>query len=91
METILLSMLSGLCINVITWASGKFGLSKTYVSVGLCLLIWIAIYAAQLFIAKYQVQWEKIVWFASWAYAMSQVVYNIYQKLTEEKGKEEAK
>ena len=88
METILLSMLSWLCINVITWASGKLWLSKTYVSVGLCLLIWVAIYAAQLFIAKYQVQWENIVWFASWAYAMSQVVYNIYQKLTE---KEEVK
>lgn len=91
METILLSMLSWLCINVITWASGKLWLSKTYVSVGLCLLIWIVVYAAQLFIAKYQVQWDKIVWFASWAYAMSQVVYNIYQKFTEWTEKEEVK
>lgn len=83
METILLSMWTGLCVNVITWLSWKLGLSKTYVSVGLCILIWILLYVAQLLIQKYTVQREQIVAFASWSYAMSQVVYNIYKKIIE--------
>ena len=83
METILLSMWTGLCVNVITWLSWKLGLSKTYVSVGLCILIWILLYVAQLLIQKYTVQREQIVAFASWSYAMSQVVYNIYKKVIE--------
>ena len=81
MEAILLSMVTGLCVNVITWLSWKLGLSKTYVSVGLCILIWILLYVAQLLIQKYTVQREQIVAFASGSYAMSQVVYNIYQKI----------
>lgn len=83
METILLSMWIGLCVNVITWLSWKLGLSKTYVSVGLCILIWILLYVAQLLIQKYTVQREQIVAFAWWCYAMSQVVYNLYQKFIE--------
>ena len=83
MEAILLSMVSWLCVNVITRASGKLWLSKTYVSVGLCILIWIALYVAQLLIQKYTVQREQIVAFAWWCYAMSQVVYNLYQKFIE--------
>lgn len=83
METILLSMGTGLCVNVVTWLSWKLGLSKTYVSVGLCILIWILLYVAQLLIQKYTVQREQIVAFASWSYAMSQVVYNIFHKIIE--------
>lgn len=83
MEAILLSMVSWLCVNVITWASGKLWLSKTYVSVGLCILIWIVLYVWQLLIQKYTVQREQIVAFAWWCYAMSQVVYNLYQKFIE--------
>ena len=83
MEAILLSMVSWLCVNVITRASGKLGLSKTYVSVGLCIIIWIGLYVAQLLIQKYTVQREQIVAFAWWCYATSQVVYNLYQKFIE--------
>ena len=83
MEAILLSMVSWLCVNVITRASGKLWLSKTYVSVGLCIIIWIGLYVAQLLIQKYTVQREQIVAFAWWCYAMSQVVYNLYQKFIE--------
>ena len=83
METIILSMLSWLCVNIITRASWKLGLSKTYVSVGLCIIIWIGLYVAQLLIQKYTVQREQIVAFASWSYTMSQVVYNLYQKFIE--------
>lgn len=86
METILLSMLSGLLINLITWLSWKLNLSKTYVSVGLSIFIWVILYVWQIIVQKYPLQWEQIVWFVWWAYAMSQVVYNMYQKLTEEKG-----
>ena len=83
MEAILLSMVSWLCVNVITRASGKLWLSKTYVSVGLCIIIWIGLYVAQLLIQKYTVQREQIVAFAWGCYAMSQVVYNLYQKFIE--------
>lgn len=82
MEWILLSMLSWLIINVITRLSWKLNLSKTYVSVGLSILLWVILYVWQLLINKYSLQREQIVWFASWSYAMSQVVYNIYNKLT---------
>jgi len=83
METILISMVTGLCVNVITWASGKLGLSKTYVSVWLCVLVWIILYVAQLLIQKYTVQWEQIVAFVWGCYATSQVVWNLYQKFIE--------
>lgn len=86
METIILSMLSWLCVNIITRASWKLGLSKTYVSVGLCIIIWIWLYIAQLLIQKYTVQREQIVAFAGGCYAMSQVVYNLYQKFIEKDG-----
>lgn len=83
MEAILLSMVSWLCVNIITRASWKLGLSKTYVSVWLCIIIWIGLYVAQLLIQKYTVQREQIVAFAWGCYAMSQVVYNLYQKFIE--------
>jgi hypothetical protein len=83
MQTILLSMVSWLCVNVITRASGKLGLSKTYVSVGLCILIWIVLYVGQLLIQKYTVQREQIVAFVWGAYWTSQCVYNLYQKFIE--------
>lgn len=87
MEAILISMASGLAINLITWLSGKLWLSKTYVSVGLALLWWIIVYAFQLLIKEYPVQWEQIMWFMAWAYATSQMIYNLYQKIVNEQKK----
>lgn len=86
MEAIIISMVSGLAINLITWLSGKLKVSKTYVSVLLCLVIGALLYAGQALINKYPLAWEQIVWIASGAYAMSQVVYNLYQKYIEKKG-----
>lgn len=86
MTAILLSMASWLIINVITWLSWKLNLSKTYVSVGLSILIWIILYVWQMLVDKYPLAWEQIVGFASGAYAMSQVVWNVYQKIIEKKG-----
>ena len=80
MDMILISMLSGLVINLITYLSGKFNVSKTYVSVGLSIFLWVVLYVWQMIINKYPLQWEQIVWFASWAYAMSQCVYSLFKK-----------
>lgn len=85
MEWVLITMLSGLVVNVITYLSWKLWLSKTYVSVGLCILLWVILYVWQIIINKYPLQWEQIVIFASWSYAMSQVVYNLYKKIDEQK------
>lgn len=85
MEWVLITMLSGLVVNVITYLSWKLWLSKTYVSVGLCILLWVILYVWQIIINKYPLQWEQIVTFASWSYAMSQVVYNLYKKIDEQK------
>lgn len=85
METILFSALSGLAINLITWLSGKLWISKTYVSIGLAVLIWVVLYVGQIVIDKYPMQWQQIVAFASWSYAMSQVVWNTFQKIKEDK------
>ena len=85
MEWVLITMLSGLVVNLITWLSGKLWLSKTYVSVGLCIFLWVILYVWQIIINKYPLQREQIVIFASWSYAMSQVIYNLYQKINEQK------
>lgn len=86
MTAILLSMVSWLIINLITWLSWKLNLSKTYVSVGLSILLWVILYVWQMLVNKYPLAREQIVWFASGAYAMSQVVWNVYQKIIEKKG-----
>lgn len=80
MEAILLSMLSGLVINLITWLSWKLWVSKTYVSVGLSVLIWVILYAGQLIVNKYPLQREQIVEFCAWAYATSQCIRNLANK-----------
>lgn len=87
MGTILISMVAGLAINVITWLSWKLNVSKTYVSVLLAILLWVLLYTWQILVNKYPLAREQIVWFASWSYAMSQVVWNLYQKITEKKEK----
>ena len=74
-------MASGLVINLITWLSWKLKLSKTYVSVWLALLWWIIVYGFQLLIKQYPVEREQIMWFVAWAYATSQMLWNLYQKI----------
>lgn len=97
MEAILISMLSWLVINLITRLAWKLKVSKTYVSVLLSILVWVIVYCFQILIKKYPVQWEQVMWFVAWAYATSQVVYNLYKKFVEnkennvDKEKEEAK
>ena len=83
MTEILLAMASWLVVNVITWLSGKLNLSKTYVSVGLSIVIWIILYVWQLLVNKYPVARETVVEFILWAYGTSQIVYNIYKKIIE--------
>ena len=85
MAEILIAMASWLAINLITWLSWKTWVSKTYVSVLLCILVWVCLYIWQVVVKKYPAQWDEIVAFAGWAYAMSQVCYNLYQKFVEEK------
>ena len=85
MTAILISMVSWLVINLITWLSWKLNLSKTYVSVGLSILLWVILYVWQIVVNKYPLAREQIVGFASGAYAMSQVVYNLYNKVIENK------
>lgn len=86
METILISMVAWLVINLITWLSWKLNLSKTYVSVGLSILLWVILYVGQIVVKKYPLAREQIVGFAGGAYAMSQMCYNLYQKYIEKKG-----
>lgn len=85
MLEVLIAMLSWIAINVITWLSGKLGLSKTYVSVCLCLVIGVILYCGQLLIDKYPLAWKEIVAFATGAYWFSQIVWNLYQKYIEKK------
>lgn len=83
MLEVLIAMLSWIAINLITWLSWKLWVSKTYVSVLLCLVIWAWLYAWQALVNKYQMQWEQIVAFATGAYGFSQIVYNLYKKFVE--------
>lgn len=77
MTEILIAMASWLAINVITRLSWKLWVSKTYVSVWMAIVIWVLIYVVQLIANKYPLQWQEIVAFASWAYACSQMCYNL--------------
>lgn len=90
MTEILIAMISWLIVNVITWLAWKLKLSKTYVSVLLSILIWVWVYCFQILIKKYPMEWEQAMWFIAWAYATSQMVYNLYKKIVE-KWEEEAK
>lgn len=83
MTELLIAMASWLVVNVITWLSWKLNLSKTYVSVGLSIVIWIILYIIQLLVNKYPQERETVVEFILWAYGTSQVVYNIYKKIIE--------
>lgn len=85
MLEVIIAMVSWLAINLITWLSGKLWLSKTYVSVCMCLIIWALLYVAQIFIDKYPMQREQILAFATGAYGFSQIVWNLYKKYIENK------
>lgn len=85
MTEVLIAMLSWLAINLVTWLAWKLKVSKTYVSVLLCLVIWALIYAGQAIVDKYPMQWQEIVAFATGAYWFSQIVWNLYQKYVEKK------
>lgn len=85
MLEVLIAMASGLVINLITRLSGKLWVSKTYVSVLMCLVIWALVYAGQAIVDRYPLERQEIVAFASWAYATSQIIYNLYQKFIEKK------
>lgn len=87
MTEILIAMASWLAINVVTWLSWKLWVSKTYVSVGMAIIIWVLVYVMQIIIDKYPMQWEQIVAFASWAYATSQIVRNLWNKIKEKEQK----
>lgn len=83
MTEILITMATGLVINLITWLSGKLNLSKTYVSVGLSIVIWIILYIIQLLVNKYPLARENVVEFILGAYWTSQCIYSIYKKVIE--------
>lgn len=84
MTEVLIAMASWLAINLITRLSWKLKLSKTYVSVGLCLLIWVGLYFGQMLINTYPMAWDKIVAIATGSYGFSQIVWNLYQKIKED-------
>lgn len=81
MTEVLLSMWVGLLVNLITYLSWKLNISKTYVSVWLCVFVWVLLYCLQIWTNNHAYTWEQILGFASGAYAMSQMVYNIAVKL----------
>ena len=85
MTEILIAMVSWLAINLITWLSWKLNVSKTYVSVLLCLVIGALLYAGQALINKYPLAREQIVWIASGSYWFSQILWNLYKKIEKEK------
>lgn len=87
MTEVLIAAATGLLINLITWLSWKLHLSKTYVSIWLSIFIGITIYTIQIIIDKYPMQWNEILAFASGAYWVSQAVYSIVLKISENKQK----
>lgn len=85
MNEVLIAMASWLAINLITRLSWQLKVSKTYVSVLLCLVIGALLYAGQALINKYPLAREQIVAIATGAYWFSQIVWNLYKKIEKEK------
>lgn len=73
MEIILIWLLS----SVLTWLSWKLKVSKTYVSIILCIILWAWYYFATKY---YSIQWQEIVEVIWWVYASSQIIYNLAKK-----------
>lgn len=73
MEAILIWILS----SFLTWLAGKLKISKTCLSIGLCILLGAGYYVATTY---YDIQWKELVAFIWWVYASSQLVYNILKK-----------
>lgn len=91
MTEIAIAALSWIAINIITRLSGKLWVSKTYVSVGLCILLWVLIYIVQILANTYPMQWNQIVEFAVGSYWISQVIRNLYKKFVEIKTEKKEK
>lgn len=91
MTEIAIAALSWIAINVITRLSGKLWISKTYVSVGLCILLWVLVYVVQILANTYPMQWNQIVEFAVGSYWISQVIRNLYKKFVEAKTEKKEK
>ena len=83
MTELIIIWLSWLAINIVTWLSWKLKLSKTYVSIGLSLLVWVILYVWELLVNKYPAARESVVEFVLWSYAISQYVYSIVKKINE--------
>lgn len=73
MEIILIWLLS----SVLTWLSWKLKVSKTYVSIILCIILWAWYYFATKY---YNIQWQQLVEVIWWVYASSQIIYNLAKK-----------
>ena len=85
MTEIAIAALSWIAINIITRLSGKLWISKTYVSLGLCILLWVLIYVVQILAKTYPMQRQEIVEFAVGSYWVSQILWNLYKKFVEQK------
>ena len=85
MTELIIIGLSWLAINIVTRLSWKLKLSKTYVSIGLSLLVWVILYVWELLVNKYPAARESVIEFVLWSYSISQIVYNIRTKINEQK------
>lgn len=85
MTELIIIWLSWLAINIVTRLSWKLKLSKTYISIGLSILVWVILYVWELLVNKYPAARESVIEFVLWSYSISQIVYNIRTKINEQK------
>lgn len=71
------SILCWLLVEVLMWMSNKLKISKTYLSIGLCIVLWTWYYALSTY---YPIELDKLIAFVWWSYASSQLIYNILKK-----------
>jgi hypothetical protein len=70
-------ILIGAVSSFLTWLAGKTKVSKTYLSMALCIILGAGYYFATKY---YNVQWEQLVEVIGGVYASSQVIYNLAVK-----------
>lgn len=70
-------ILTWILSSVLTWLAGKLKISKTYLSIGLCIILGAGYYFMTTY---YGVERQKLVEVIWGVYASSQLIYNIFKK-----------
>ncbi len=77
----MLTILIGMAVNLFTYLMKKFKLSSTYLSIILSVIWWCVYFY---FTEFNQAGLETVIYYITWIYTTSQIVYNVIAKIKKE-------